>query len=85
MGQGSTEIFVRFEMDTATHKVLRPLPGPKGVIAAGTLVDARNWRNMIRLVETRFLAPLDAVETQSVGVSASPAGMQVGAQKKEKR
>lgn len=44
------------------YEVLRPIPGPEGMIAAGQTVDVSTWRprNVGLLVERRYLRPTTA-------------------------
>jgi len=42
----------------ATHEVVRAFPGPEGILAAVTRVDASTWRNREKLVEQRRLRPI---------------------------
>ena len=43
----------------ATHVVVRPFPGPRGMTTPGDEVDASTWRNASQLVRRRYLRPLD--------------------------
>lgn len=51
-----------------THRVTKNLPGPDGIIQAGTEVDASAWRNTSALESQRYLMPLS---TKAALASAS--------------
>lgn len=43
----------------ATHVVVRPFPGPGGLLTPGAEVDASDWRTTAQLVRRRYLRPID--------------------------
>lgn len=46
-------------MSSLLYDVLRPIPGPEGLIDKGQTVDVSDWRprNVKQLVERRYLRP----------------------------
>lgn len=55
------------------HDVLRPLPGPGGIIDSGQTVDVSGWhpRRVNQLVERRYLRPAPA-QAAPVAQAAPP-------------
>lgn len=56
-----------------THKVVRSISGPTGVIPAGTLVNASNWKNLNQLLGLNRLMTIDEpiAPTSSEGLTAT--------------
>lgn len=45
-----------------THIVLRPFQAGTTAVEIGQAVDASSWKNVERLVNTRYLRPMSAVD-----------------------
>jgi hypothetical protein len=57
----------------ATHVVLRAFPGPGSLeLKQGTLVDARDWRNVDALVQARYLRERTVAEAEAEGGPVRP-------------
>jgi hypothetical protein len=55
---------------TATHEVIRPIPGMPG-LRAGDLVDASGWRTAEKMERARYIKPItDGGEWRSRAVRA---------------
>jgi hypothetical protein len=59
-------------MSSLLYDVLRPIPGPEGVIDKGQTVDVAGWRprNVKQLVERRYLRPAAPRPDAQKGVGA---------------
>lgn len=55
------------DADLARCLILRPLTGPDGPLAAGTIVDVRGWRWARQLIERRYLRPVPVTIATGTG------------------
>lgn len=58
-----------------THKVLRSISGPDGIIPAGTLVNASDWKHVEQLIDMNRLMAIDEpiAPIQSEALAQNPA------------
>jgi hypothetical protein len=64
------------------YKVNKPIPKGDGtMIAAGTIVDGRGWRNLRTLVSNRWLIPVEVVAADATVVVADAEPVQAKGRK----